>query len=144
MNHDFHCPVANRTPFGDHSDAAKRIADTYNLHRVADPYGNVGSWFAAALQDGQSDNALYDSKPDAIRHQHHNENYYTFIQIVPMTMTSCAAEVMLKVARMIYSKGGRISDGYSKHELIRRLGWEDQNALSNGLVTNVRYGRTQN
>lgn len=141
MNHQMHCPITNRTPFGDHSDAAKRISDTYTLHRLADPYGNIGSWFAAALQDGTSDNTLYDSKPDAIRHQHHNENYYTFIQIVPAMMTPCEAEVMLKVARMIYAKGGRISDGFSKHELIRRLGWEDQIAVSEGIVTNIRFGR---
>jgi hypothetical protein len=136
--HVLRCPIENRTPFGDHSDAAKRVSDTFSLHRVADPFGNIGYWFAAALADGQTDGTLYASKQDAIKHQHHNENYYTFIQIVPASMTPCEAEVMLKVARMIYAAGGRITDGYSRHELIQRLGWEDQNALSNGIPTNVR------
>ena len=141
MTHQMHCPVINRTPLGDHSDAAKKVSDIYSLHRVADPYGNIGSWFAAALADGQSDMVLYPSKADAIAYQHHNENYYTYIQIVPAMMTPCEAEVMLKVARMAYDKGWRITDGASKYDLIKRLGWEDQNALSRGIPTNVTYGR---
>lgn len=141
MIHNRNCPRENRTSLNLHSDAAKKIADTFNLHRVADPYGNVGCWFAAALQDGSTDGNLYDSKQDAIRHQKNKENYYTFIQIVPATMTECEAEIMLKVARMIYDKGGRISDGFTRHELIKRLGWEDQVALSRGHVTNIQYGR---
>lgn len=139
FQHQPRCPIENRTPFGDHSDAAKRVADVYSLHRIADPYGNIGSWIACALSDGQSDMVLYDSKIDAIRHQHHKENYFTFIQIVPSMMTQCEAEVMLKVARMTYDKGMRVSDGLSKNELIRRLGWEDQIALSKGYATNVRF-----
>ncbi len=138
--HQPHCPAENRSGLNLHSDAAKRVVDIYNLHRLADPYGNVGSWFAATLADGQSDMVLYDSKQEAIRHQHHNENYYTFVQIVPSMMTECEAEVMLKIARMIYDKGGRQSDGYSKHDLIRRLGWEDQIAMSRGIVTNINHG----
>jgi hypothetical protein len=121
-----------------HSDAANRVADEYALHRLADPYGNVGYWIACALADGTSDHTLYESKKDAIRHQHHNENWYTYVQIVPSNFSICAAEVMLKVARMAYAKGMRISDGLSRHDLIRRLGWEDQNSLSKGIVTNVR------
>ena|ERR1700742_3341841 len=136
--HESRCPVENRTPFNTHSDEAKRVADEYAMHRLADPYGNIGYWFACALADGRSDHVLYESKRDAIDHQHHNEEWYTYIQIVPSTMTECAAEVMLKVAKMAYAKGMRISDGLSRHDLIRRLGWEDQNALSKGVVTNVR------
>lgn len=141
FQHQMRCPIENRTPFGGHSDAAKRISDIYNLHRLADPYGNIGSWFASALTDGESDMVLYDSKQDAVKHQHHNENYYTYMQIVPSMMTPCEAEVMLKIARMAYDKGFRVTDGMSKRDLIRRLGWEDQVALSKGIATNVRIGR---
>lgn len=141
MFHNRNCPIINRTPLGIHSDAAKRVADEFNMHRVADPYGNIGFWIACALADGTSDHTLYETKQDAIRHQHHNENFYTFIQIVPSTFTECESEVMLKVARMMYNAGGRMSDGFSRHDLIKRLGWEDQNALSNGIATNVVLGR---
>lgn len=141
--HQQHCPFENRTNMNGHSDAAFRIADTYAMHRLVDLYGNIGQWIACRLDDGTSDNVLYDSKASAIRHQHHNENYYTFIQIVPAQITACEAEVMLKIARMVYDKGGRMTDGYSRHDLIKRLGWEDQNALSKGIVTNVRLGRNE-
>lgn len=126
---------------GNHSDTAKKIADTYNMHRMAKGYDAIGCWIACALQDGSSDNTLYDSKQDAIRHQHHNENYYTFIQIVPASMNVCDAEVMLKVARQLYSKGWRLTDGDSRRQLITRLTREDQVAMSNGLITNLRIGR---
>ena len=144
MNRTMHqprCPIENWTALGDHSDAAKRVADIYSLHRLADPYGNIGYWIACALADGQSDMVLYESKQAAIRHQHHNENWYTFIQIVPSNMTPCEAEVMLKVARMAYESGMRVTDGLSRRDLIKRLGWEDQTALSNGIATNVVIGR---
>lgn len=134
--HQRHCPHP-----GMHTDAAKRIADQYTLHRLADLYGHIGKWMACRLDDGTSDGILYESKPQAILYQHHNENWYTFIQIVPAQMTPCEAEVMLKTARMIYGAGGRISDGYSRHDLIKRLGWEDQIALSRGIATNIQLGR---
>lgn len=139
MIHNPRCPLINRTAFGDHSDAAKRVADTYSLHRIADPYGCIGSWIACALLDGESDNVLYDTKADAIKHQHHNENFYTYIQIVPSSFTACEAEVMIKVARMAYDAGMRITDGLSKYDLIKRLGWEDQTALSQGIAQNLEF-----
>ena len=138
--HQIHCPLENRTDNG-HSDAARRIADTYTLHRMADLYGNIGQWMACRLDDGTSDNHLYNSKQTAIRHQKHNENYYTFIQIVPAQMTACEAEVMLKIARMVYDAGGRMTDGFARHDIIVRSSWEDQNALAKGIVTNVHLRR---
>lgn len=134
--HNPRCPVR-----GFHSDAAKRIADTYTMHRLADLYGHIGKWMACRLDDGTSDNCLYESRRQAIFYQKNYENFYTFIQIVPAQITQCEAEIMITVARRIYDAGGRISDGYSRHELIKRLGWEDQIALSKGIVTNVQFGR---
>lgn len=139
--HQQHCPVINRTAFNDHSDAAKRVSDVYNMHRVADPYGNVGYWIACALADGTSDNVLYQSRADAMSHQHNNENNFTYVQIVPSTITPCESEVMLKVSRMAHKGGMRHTDGLSRHDLIKRLGWEDQLALSDGIAQNLRFGR---
>lgn len=144
FQHQPRCPIENWTALGDHSDAAKRVSDIYSLHRIADPYGNIGFWIACALADGSSDMVLYETKQKAIRHQHHNENFYTYIQIVPSNMTACEAEVMLKIARMLYDKGWRVTDGLSRHDLIKRLGWEDQNAQSKGIVQNLRIGRVVN
>jgi len=139
--HQLRCPIENRIPGIGHSDVARRIADTYAMHRLADFYGNMRHWIACRLDDGTSDNTVYDSKASAIRHQHHNENYYTFIQLTPAQMTACEAEIMLKVARMVYAAGGRMTDGYARHDVIKRSNWEDQIALSKGIVTNVRLGR---
>jgi len=136
MIHQRGCPQTS-----EHSDAAKKVADTYNLHRVAQGYDAIGCWFAAALEDGSSDGTLYDSKPQAIKHQKNNEEYYTYIQIVPSSMTICDAEIMINVARRAYSNGMRLSDGDSRRELIKRLTREDQVAMSRGIITNPKIGR---
>lgn len=127
----------------DHSDAAKKVSDTYNLHRIAgDTLGIQANrkWFACALQDGESDGVLYDSKSDAIRHQHHNEQWYTFICIGPHSMTPCEAEVMLSVARRAYDKGMRLADPDDRtggRELIKRTTIEDMRALAGGRATSL-------
>lgn len=123
-----------------HEDAAKRIADEYNLHRIGDEYGSIGKWIACALHDGRSDGVLYDSKPDAIRHQHHNEQWYTFIKINPHSMNACEAAVMLKTARNLYDAGLRLADPDDRHggkEVIKRLTVEDQKAQAVGRNTNL-------
>lgn len=137
VRHDAGCPVKGMG----HTDAAKRIFDTYHLHRTADLYGSIGKWFAAALIDGSTDGVLYESRKDAITHQHHNEMYYTYLQITPANITVCNAEVMLTVARKLYDKGMRMTDPDDmRREPIKRLTNEDQNAFAmRGLVTGLEY-----
>lgn len=123
-----------------HSDAAKRISDTYELHRIAGGLDTVGKWFAAALADGRTDNVLYDSKRDAVLHQHHNEQLYTFIKMNPGPMTPCDAEVMLKTARTLHDKGLRLTDPDDAHggrDVIKRLTVEDQRTLAKGRTSNL-------
>ena len=123
-----------------HSDAAKRLADTYNLHRIGGGYSAIGKWFAAALHDGHSDDVLYDNKRECVRHQRHNEQYYTFVKICPSDMATCEAEVMLRTARQLYDKGMRMADPDHKHggpDIIKRLTVEDQLAAMNGRVTGL-------
>lgn len=123
-----------------HSDAAQRVCDAYNLHRVALGYDAIGKWIACALADGRSDNVAYDSKRHAVVHQHHNEQYYTFIKIGPPSMNECEAEVMLKTARCLYDKGMRLTDPDDAHggkDVIKRVSVEDQLAQANGLNTNL-------
>jgi hypothetical protein len=123
-----------------HTDAAKRLCDGFNLHRVADPFGCIGKWMAAALNDGSSDGVLYDSKRDAVRHQHHNEQWYTYVKLIPTSMNVCEAEVMLATARNLYDKGMRLTDPDHKHggpDLIKRLTVEDALAQGRGIVRNL-------
>jgi hypothetical protein len=133
VKHDRGCPAVG------HTDAALRVADEYTMHRLADPYGTIGKWFAANLGDGKSDHVLYDTKREAILHQHHNESWYTYIQIGPHSMSVCAAEVMLKIGRRgvalvdpEHVKGGR--------EIIKRISYEDQVAQSRGITQNLTLG----
>lgn len=123
-----------------HSDAAKRLSDTYNLHRIALDLNAVGKWFAASLAEGRSDNVLYDSKLDCVTHQHHNEQYYVFVKIAPCGMDACEAEVMLRTQRNLYDAGMRMADPDHKHggpDVIRRLTVEDQLQQMMGRNTNL-------
>jgi hypothetical protein len=138
LMHQQGCPIENRTESGGHSDAAMRITDIYMMHKAADQYGSIGRWIACRLDDGTSDNMLYMTKAQAVTFQKNNENYYTYIRLTPAQITPCEAEVMLKTARMFYDNGARTSDGFGSREIIKRLSWEDQNAQSKGIVTNVR------
>lgn len=96
-------------PLG-HSDAARRCAENINMHYQAIGWPAVGKFCAVALQDGSSDHVLYDSKPDAIRHQHHNEQWYAFVKILPSAMTDCEAEIYLDFNRKAYDAGFRLTD----------------------------------
>jgi hypothetical protein len=134
-----HVEYCQQKAFG-HTDAARRISDTYNLHRIGAGDAALNKYFAAALVDGRSDDQLYDTKRDAVRHQHHNEDYYTFICIGPQSMQICDAEVMLKIARALYDRGIRLADpddAKGGKEAIKRLSAEDQIAQSHGRNTNL-------
>ena len=123
-----------------HSDEAKRITDTFMLHRLADPIGNIGKWFACAIADGTTDNVLYDSKSDAITHQHHNEYYFCYVQIVPAQMGICEAEMFLSGVRKTYQARKSLMDrNHPKGGLepITRLTVEDQMAQIRGVPTNL-------
>jgi len=114
-----------------HSDAAKRIADEYAMHRIALGYEAIGHWLAFSMHDGTSDHTLYDSKYAAVAHQHHNESTMVFIQITPSGMPVCDAEVLLSVQRKIHDAGVRLVDPDHKQggrERIRRSTVEDERA----------------
>lgn len=134
MNHQHYCRIL------DHSDPAKRIHDTYMMHRLADPIGNIGRWFAVAIADGTTDNVLYDTRGDAIRHQHHNEFYYAYVQIVPSQMSICDAEIFLSGVRKTYQARKSLMDRDHAHggmEIIPRLSIEDQRSQIAGKPTNL-------
>jgi hypothetical protein len=134
-----HEPWCQQKAIG-HTDAANRVHDTYNLHRLALGNDAIGKWFACALADGRSDNELYDSKYDCVRHQKHNEQFYTFVKIVPPSMRLCEAEIVLSAARKHYDAGFRLVDPDHKHggpDLIKRLTMEDVRNQMAGRNTNL-------
>ncbi len=110
------------------SDAAKRASDCYNLHRVADD-SNIGKWIAFRLSDGTSDNVVYDSKSHAVSGQHHNENWYCFVQIGPWPFMPKDAEIYLRKSREMYDAGFRLADRNAKNggvDIIPRVTQQDE------------------
>jgi hypothetical protein len=138
--HDPGCKYARPTG-GGHSDAAKRVADVYNLHLVAGrsfiPNPNLGRVAAVALADGRSDGVLYDSLRDAVRHQHGNEQLFAYLRIAPHGMSVCAAEAFLRTHRLFFDAGWRLPDPDHRdggHVPIPRLATEDNNRLLGALA----------
>jgi hypothetical protein len=135
------CDRARRTPFGDHSDAAKRASDAYRLHKAALGQAAVGRFFAIALADGSSDGVLYDTRRDAVLHQHHNEQWYAFIAIHPGDLDPCEAEEWVALNRMFYDKGIRLTDpehARGGREVIQRVTVEDQRSLARSIASGGR------
>lgn len=96
-------------PLG-HEDAAMRAADNINMHFAALGWDAVGKHVAVALADGSSDHVLYDTHRAAVAHQHHNENFYAFVKIIPAAMGYCEAQVYLDFCRKAYDAGFRLAD----------------------------------
>lgn len=145
VRHDDACPQKG----AGHSDAAKRVSDTYNLHLLAAPHENVGNWFAVRLANGKGDQVLYPTKRAAVIHQHHNEKYYAFIRIGPRSMSVCDAECYLAINRKLYDKGIRLADPDHRAggmDVIPRLSREDMGSMMRSILsggksrpTNLRF-----
>ena len=118
-----------------HSDAAKRVSDAYRLHRSALGVAAVGKWIAVGLAGGQSDGVLYDSKTDAVRHQHGNETWFAYLTIGPWDMDVCQAEDYLAAVRLWDESGIPLTD---PREVIPRATAEDQRSLMHSIANRGR------
>jgi len=142
--HDPGCKYA-READGGHSDAAKRLSDTYNLHVVAG--ARRGSVFAYSLADASTDHVLYDSREDAVRHQHHNEANRGYVRIGAGRMTVCEAAAVIRwdrhAARLAAAQLGEKSGGL---EVIPRLTIEERErqlaAMSGRINMPIALGRS--
>lgn len=136
VRHDPGCEYGR----GQHGDAAKRIADTHNLHRTAGTglgLENVGRVFACALGDGSSDGVLYDNIKDAIRHQKHNAKWYAYFRVMRDAMTECQAASMLRLHRDADDAGLKFVDRDDPSfgaEIIERLTVEDHYRMRQALA----------
>jgi hypothetical protein len=90
-------------------EAAKRCSEIVSLHLLADRERAINSWIAIRLSDGGSDNILYDSKKDAIRHQLH-ETQCAYLKITPDGCPPRQAEIFLRANRQAYDAGLRFGD----------------------------------
>jgi hypothetical protein len=151
FTHDRACEYAleaedSGRPYG-HSDAARRTADIYMLHRIAGGLlGTVGKVFAVALSDGRGDGVLYDTLADCIRHQKHNARWYAYLRVGRGEMTVCQAASFLKLHADADATGLTFTDrddpSYAM-ELIPRLTAEDHQRMTRALAAKTWIpGRT--
>lgn len=122
VKHDIGCKNAREEDGGGHSDAAKRLSDTYNLHRLGAGDDGLGRTFAFPLAgDRSGDGVLYPDRETAAAHQHHNEDRYAYIRIGPYTMSVCEAASTLRWQRQQYELQKRIIHEKPGLEVIPRL-----------------------
>lgn len=94
-------------------ESGKRAADALNKHLAANPFWQIRDRFVAIrLRDGWSDGVLYDTKPDAIRHQKGDERLYAYLSFRNLIGGADAREMahVLQFHRMTYDAGFRLPD----------------------------------
>lgn len=91
-----------------------RAADNINMHFSAIGWDAVGKWCAIALADGSSDHVLYGLRREAVSHQHHNEEWYCYVKIIPLMMGICEAQTYIDFHRKAYDAGFRLTDPDAK------------------------------
>jgi hypothetical protein len=131
-------------------EVGKRVAGEYNMHRLADPIGSIGQWFAVRLSDGSSDHVLYPDKISCVLHQKGDEKWYAYLQIIPATMTERDAMMAMSGFRKLADAGITYADPDHKKggvQPITRLTREDQRAgiraqMGRGKPTNLIVDRT--
>lgn len=91
-------------------DIGKRASDIINLHITALTWEEIQFKFVAIrLSDGGSDNVLYDSKRDAIRHQVHEQQCaYVALRNMPTGSNPRDMAIYLKFNRDAYLSGMRL------------------------------------
>lgn len=93
-------------------EVGKRVSDTINLKIQFNGWLNIREcWMAFRLSDGTSDNVLYDTKQDAVKHQLHE------MQCAYICFTGLAGgakpiecEIFMKFTRDAYDAGLRLPD----------------------------------
>lgn len=90
----------------DLEDIGRRASEVISLHVLA---GSVGKWVALRLSDGSSDGIPYDSRPDAIKHQLH-EQLCCYVRVPSDGMPSAHALQFILINRALYAQGYRLAD----------------------------------
>ncbi len=100
--------VPTETP-QEQADLGKRAAEAMNMHLFIDPVNAPGRWVAIRMSDGGSDGVLYDTRPDAIAHQLH-EQYCCYFQLPREGVTPDDARRFIEINRQLYDNGARLTD----------------------------------
>jgi len=94
------------------TDAAKRIHETINVMHIARTWDELKrGWMAFRLADGTTDNVLYESRADAIKHQLHEQTcLYIAMRTTLGGVPLRDCQILIDVHRHIYDAGGRLAD----------------------------------
>ena len=104
-------------------DRTRRAYDQIMTHVHGLGEEAAGRWVAIRLSDGGSDGVLYDSKPDATRHQLH-EKQCAYVCIPPFSVLHIKElHRFLELSDEIYAAGGRLSD-VGAHVAPPRMGYQ--------------------
>lgn len=93
-------------------DSGRRMAELINLKVICHPWDTiVNSWMAFRLDTGDSDNVLYDTRADAIRHQA-DERWccYFFMKAAMGGVKAFDCQLYINLHRQVYEAGGRLAD----------------------------------
>lgn len=93
-------------------EAGKRASDIVNEYRTHRTWDELSrKWIAFRLADGSYDGTLYDSKRDAVRHQH-DEFHCAYVSFANLVNGSTPREmaVFLQFNRDAYKAGMRLPD----------------------------------
>lgn len=101
VRHDPACRYA-REDGGGHSDAAKRLFDGFNLHRIAlHQLVGIRGWVAVSLADGTVSDDVYDTRAEAVAGMFPNEDRYGYLRLrIDRIPTICVAASLLMMQRM--------------------------------------------
>jgi hypothetical protein len=91
------------------NDRARRCSDTLTLAWEEHGLDAIDHWMAIRLSDGGSDNKIYDTKADAVRHQLY-EKQCAYLCVKPGGMLPEEAMTFLEFVEGIYDKGYDMAD----------------------------------
>jgi len=105
VRHDPGCRYARIEDGGGHTDAAKRLFDGFNLHRVATAHLALSDlrrgWVAVSLEDGAVGDDVYDSRGSAVSAMFPHEGDYFYLKMNDRIPSICTAASLLRSHRIM-------------------------------------------
>jgi hypothetical protein len=101
-------------------DTAKRAQDTLLLHQTALTKDELmaGRYAAIRIADGGSDNTVYTSREEAVRHQKNNASRCFYPRIPLERLPIEAVDVLIWYARKVYDAGHREDPAFAQTLII--------------------------
>ncbi len=88
--------------------AAQRMSDAVNIAVTLGPDSAPGRYMAFRLDDGSTDEVVYDTRNDAIRHTMNKPGAYCYVCLTPDGMSVRVCERFLTGHRAMHAAGRRI------------------------------------